>query len=121
MDIRIRRIATVDTNGDGSDVTNTYRVLDSGREFCITLRTHPHGANLGLAGQEGFLYTDQETGTVRRQVLSVGKLCGIVIEADEVVEGLSPRALRGVIIADRNRDIQEITVADEEAVAEGEV
>ena len=113
MDIRIRRIATVDTNGDGSDVTNTYRVLDSGREFCITLRTHPHGANLGLACQEGFLYTDQETGAVRRQVLSVGKLCGIVIEADEVVEGLSPAALRGVVTAHRSGEMEEIRITDD--------
>jgi len=120
MDIRIRRIATVDANRDGSDVTNTYSVLDGGREFCITLRTHAHGANLGLAGREGFLYTDKEAGTVRRQVLSVGKLCGIVIEADEVVEGLSPRALRGVVAANQNMDMQEVTIADEEAVADGE-
>ena len=121
MDIRIRRIATVDANRDGSDVTNTYSVLDGGREFCITLRTHAHGANLGLSGREGFLYTDKEAGTVRRQVLSVGKLCGIVIEADEVVEGLSPRALRGVVMADRDRDTQEITIGCEETVVGREV
>ncbi len=120
MEIRIRRIATKDTNRDGSDVTNTYAVFDGDREFCITLRKHAHGANLGLADREGFLYTDRETGTVRRQVLSVGKLCGLVIEADETVEGLSPRTLRAIVAADRNGDTQEIVITGEEAVVDGE-
>jgi hypothetical protein len=113
MEIRIRRIMTEDANGDGSDVTTTYSVLDNGREFLITLRTHRHGGNLGLAGREGFLYSDKEANTVHRQVLSVGKLCGIVIEADEVVEGLSPPALRGVVTAHRSGEMEEIRITDD--------
>ena len=116
MDIRIRRVGTVDRNGDGSDVTDTYAVIDSANEFLITLRTHAHGRSLALVGDEGFLYTDSETNTVRRQAVSVGKLCGIVIDADEMVEGLSPWALRGVVIADRNREAKEIRISDRRRV-----
>jgi hypothetical protein len=105
MEIKIRRIGTEDTNGDGSDVTNTYAVIDNGKEFLITLRMHVHGHSLALAGQEGFLYTDPDDNTVRRQVVSVGRSCGIIIDSDEVVEGLSPRAIRGVVIADRKAPI----------------
>ncbi|MBP1731422.1 MAG: hypothetical protein H6Q55_1851 [Deltaproteobacteria bacterium] len=112
MEIRIRRVGTVDRNGDGSDVASTYAVIDSGKEFLITLRTHARGSSLALVGHEGFLYTDRETNTVRRQALSVGRSCGIIIDADEMVEGLSPWALRGVAIADRNRKAKEIRIID---------
>jgi len=112
MDIRIRRVGTVDRNGDGSDVTDTYAVFDNGKEFLITLRTHARGRSLALVGREGFLYRDDETNTVRRQAISVGRSCGIMIDADEVVEGLSPWALRGVVIADQNRDAKEIRITD---------
>lgn len=112
MEIRIRRVGMVDRNGDGSDVTNTYAVIDEGKEFLITLRTHVRGSSLALVGHEGFLYTDLETNTVRRQAVSVGRTCGIIIDADEVVEGLSPSAIRGVVIADRNREAKEIRILD---------
>lgn len=112
MEIKIRRVGTVDRNGDGSDVTNTYAVIDSGKEFLITLRTHARGSSLALVGHEGFLYTDRDTNTVRRQAVSVGRSCGIIIDADEIVEGLSPWALRGVVIADRNREAKEIRITD---------
>jgi hypothetical protein len=110
MDITITRIGTQNPNGDAdaSDITNTYLVIDNGKEFRITCRTHRHGGNLGIAGQEGILYTDEDDNTVRRQVIAVGRICGISIESDEVVEGLSPRALRGVVIADRNKETREI-------------
>ena len=110
MEIRIRRVGRVDRNGDGSDVTNTYAVIDGGKEFLITLRTHVRGGSLALVGHEGFLYADLETNTVRRQVVSVGRSCGIIIDADEMVEGLSPWAIRGVVIADRNREAKEIRI-----------
>ena len=116
MDIRIRRVGTVDRNGDGSDVTDTYAVFDNGKEFLITLRTHARGRSLALVGREGFLYRDDETNTVRRQAVSVGRSCGIMIDADEIVEGLSPWALRGVVIADRNREAKEIRISDRRRV-----
>jgi hypothetical protein len=110
MDIRIVRIGTRNLNGDpdASDVTSTYLVVDNDKEFRITCRTHSHGGNLGIAGQEGILYTDKDDNTVRRQVIAVGKICGISIESDEVVEGLSPWALRGIVIADRSKETREI-------------
>ncbi|MGD0228769.1 MAG: hypothetical protein ABSC19_00225 [Syntrophorhabdales bacterium] len=110
MEIRIRRIGRHTNGQDPSDVTNTYCVTDNGRDFTITCRSHRHGTNLGMAGQDGFLYTDADTGTVRRQVVAVGMTCGIIIESDEVVEGLSPFAIRGVIMADRSGEAGEITV-----------
>jgi hypothetical protein len=117
MDIKIMRTGTQHLHGDPdtSDVTNTYLVIDNGREFRITCRTHTHGGNLGIAGQEGILYTDEDDNTVRRQVIAVGKTCGISIENDEVVEGLSPRALRGVVIADRSKETKEIRLITEGA------
>jgi hypothetical protein len=125
MDITITRIGTQNPNGDAdaSDITNTYLVIDNGKEFRITCRTHRHGGNLGIAGQEGILYTDEDDNTVRRQVIAVGKTCGISIESDEVVEGLSPQALRGVVIADRSietTEIRSITVGSEETPSSSE-
>jgi hypothetical protein len=110
MDIKITRIGTQHLNGDpdASDVTNTYLVIDNGKEFRITYRTHSHGGNLGIAGQEGILYTDKDDNTVRKQVIAVGKICGISIESDELVEGLSPWAIRGVVFADRRKETGEI-------------
>jgi hypothetical protein len=110
MDIKILRIGTQHLNGDpdASDVTNTYLVIDNGKEFRITYRTHSHGGNLGIAGQEGILYTDKDNNTVRKQVITVGKICGISIESDELVEGLSPWAIRGVVLADRSKETGDI-------------
>ncbi len=112
MEISIRWIGTERPHGDrdASDVTNAYKVVDNGREFTVTYRSHRHGGNLGLAGQQGFLYTDADTDTVRRQVIGVGRSCGVSIEADEAVEGLSPWAIRGVIMAERSRQTREITI-----------
>ena len=44
------------------------------------------------------------------QVLDIGRDCGLKIESDEPVEGLSPRSIRGVILADRNKETREITL-----------
>jgi hypothetical protein len=98
-------------------------VIDNAKEFRITCRTHSHGGNLGIEGQEGILYTDEDDNTVRRQVIAVGKTCGISIESDEVVEGLTPQALRGVVIADRSietTEIRSITVGSEETPSSSE-
>lgn len=112
MDIRIKRIGIPEVNGDpgASDTTSTYRVIDNGQEFWVTFRSHLYGSSLGISGQPGVLYTDKEDGTVHRHVLAVGRGCGIGIESDEVVEGLSPWSVRGVILAHRSGETEEITV-----------
>ncbi len=110
MEITIRKIKTEYLNGDpeSSDVTSTYLVIEDGKTFRIKYRNHVHGCSLSLEGQEGLLYTDIEERRVRRQVFTVGKICGISIECDEPVEGLSPRALRGIILAHRSNESGEI-------------
>ena len=115
MEIRIKKIGDSVSKGDPGalDVTNTYRVTDDGREFHITLRTHPYGASLGIAGKDGVLYTDKEENSVHRHVLAVGRGCGIGVESDELVEGLSPWALRGVILAGRRNEAREIALFTE--------
>jgi hypothetical protein len=112
VEITIERVGTTNMDGDPdtSDVTNTYLVIENGKEFRITYRNHRHGANLGIAGQEGILYTDRDDNIVRKQVIAVGKVCGITIESDEPVEGLSPWALRGVVLADRSKETREISL-----------
>jgi|GEM_PF-264143 len=109
MEIRINRIKTPATNksSDLPDGTNTYLVIDNGREFTITCRFHIHGNSLRLAGQEGTLHTDMDTGKVYRQLVAPGGGCGLII-TDELVEGLSPWALRGVVIAEQNNKAGEI-------------
>jgi hypothetical protein len=43
-------------------------------------------------------------------VVGVGRGCGISIEKDELVEGLSVWAIRGVILANRTKETREITL-----------
>ncbi len=115
MEISIERIVTPITAGNvsTSDVRNTYRVREGDGEFIITCHWHIHGGSLSIAGKEGTLYTDDETDTVHRQVLRIGRDCGLNIEIDEVVEGLSPRSIRGVIILDRQKEKERLTLPDE--------
>lgn len=85
---------------DPSDGTHTYRVTENRREYFITVRSNIHGLFLGLRGHKGFLYTDTENNRVYRQVLLVGGACGMRMESDEVIEGLSALAIRGVLLAE---------------------
>ena len=112
MEITIKRVGTQDIRGDASDVINTYMVIEKGKEFRITCRTHRHGSSLGIAGKEGFLYSDRDDNTVRRQVVAMGGACGLNIN-DEIVEGLSPWAIRGVVVADRSKEAGDIIVTTE--------
>jgi len=117
MEIKIKRRGSPVVNGDPGalDVTNMYRVTAGEREFYITFRSHPYGASLGIAGEEGVLYTDSAESCVRRQVLVPGRdCCGINVEKDESVEGLSPWAIRGVILAGKRGEAREITLIIEE-------
>jgi len=114
MEIRIKRITT--PTPDLPDGTNAYLVFDNSKEFTITCRFHIHGNSLGLAGKEGTLHTDMDTGKVYRQLVAPGGGCGLII-TDELVEGLSPWALRGVVIAEQSNEEGEIllTVKDSES------
>ncbi len=112
MGISIRRIGAESLReGKGaSHLSNAYEVVDHGREFVIVFRSHSHGCTLGLEGQQGFLYVDGESNTVRKQVITVGNSCGISIQSDDVVDGLSPQAIRGVIMAERRGKTREISI-----------
>jgi hypothetical protein len=112
LEIKIKKIDTQTINGSGGepDITEVYSVVDNGKEFQITLRTHAHGSSLSLAGKEGVLYTDRDSNMVRRQIITVGRSCGITIDADELVEGLSVLSIRGIIRANRTKETREITL-----------
>ncbi|MCX5811284.1 MAG: hypothetical protein NT178_01885 [Proteobacteria bacterium] len=114
MEIRIKRITTPTINGhpDLPEDTAVYLVVDNDKEFTITCRFHIHGNSLCLYGQEGTLHTDADTGNVYRQIVSPGGGCGLIIN-DEPIEGLSPWALRGVIIAEQSKETGEILLTTE--------
>jgi len=114
MEIRIKRITapTMNRYPDLPDGTNAYLVIDNSKEFKITCKFHIHGNRICLAGQEGTLHTDTDAGKVYRQVVAPGGGCGLII-TDEPVEGLSPWALRGVIIAERSKETGEIRLTTE--------
>lgn len=115
MEIRITKIGQKmqDAKSDPSDVTSIYRVVENGKEFRITFRSHLHGSSLGIDGQKGFLYTDPDDNTVHRQVLAISEGCGLRTETDEIVNGLSPLSVRFVIYAQRNHETKEILITDE--------
>ncbi|OPY62281.1 MAG: hypothetical protein A4E57_04027 [Syntrophorhabdaceae bacterium PtaU1.Bin034] len=113
METRIKKIETQRRDGDASDITNTYLVTDNGKEFLITFRSYRHGRRLGIAGQEGFLYRDIDANCVRRQVVSIGPACGVSIANDDVVEGLSPCSIQGVLVAEQYDQATEVILRAE--------
>ena len=110
MEVRIKKIRTKPEKipDRSSDVTEVYSVVDNGREFTVVIRLQRHGSSMSVVGLEGVLYTDRDSNTVRRQVITVGRSCGVTIDADELVEGLSVLAIRGVILANRTGETNEI-------------
>jgi hypothetical protein len=109
MEITINKIESHEVDGDISDITSTFEVVENGKEFRITCRSNRYGRNLGLEGKEGLLYVNRENNMVHWQVVALGGGCGLLID-DDPVEGLSPLALRGVIFAEQNKEAREITI-----------
>ena len=97
MGIEITKIAT-HVSDNGSIVTKTYKVVDGGREYLLAYTSCAHFKSVSLAGEKGILYVDADDNRVHKQAVAPGGACALVTD-DEVVEGLSPAALRSVIEA----------------------
>ena len=109
MEIRIKKISMQELTGNASGIINTYKVVEDGREFLLTRVSRIHGSSISIAGKDGILYVDSEDNRVHRQVVALSGACGLNTD-DEVVEGLSPRSLKAVIMIDEKNDSGEITI-----------
>jgi len=109
MEIKIKKIGTHILTGNASGVINTYMVIEDGREFLLTRTSHIHGSSMGIAGKDGILYVDSDDNRVHRQVVALSGACGLNTD-DELFEGLSPLALRGVLMVDHCNDSGEIII-----------
>jgi hypothetical protein len=114
METKIKKIGTQLLTGNASGVINTYIVTENGKEFLLTRTSRMHGSSLGIGGKEGILYVDSDDNRVHRQVVALSGACGLNTD-DEVVEELSPWALRGVIMADQRNESGEITIISAES------
>jgi len=113
MEIRIKRVGSNILTGNVSGRVNTYRVREDGREFLLTRTLHTLASNIGIAGKRGILYVESDDNKVHHQATAPGGACGLNTE-DEVIEGLSPLALRAVLMADQCDEQGEITISREE-------
>jgi len=113
MEIKIKKIGSNVLTGNVSGRVNTYKVSQDGREFLLTRTSHTLDSNIGLAGMKGILYVDSEDDRVHHQVAAPSGACGLNTD-DEVVEGLSPLALRAVLMADLCDEPGELTITREE-------
>jgi hypothetical protein len=114
MNIRIKKINTQVLTGNASGTINTFQVIENGKEVLLTRTSCFHGKSIGIAGKKGILYVDSEDNRVHRQVVALSGACGLNTD-DEVVEELSPWALRGVIFADQRNESGEIRISCDEA------
>ena len=114
MEIKIKKTDTQVLTGNASGVISTYTVTENGKEFLLTRVSHIHGSSLGIAGKEGILYVDSDDNKVHRQVVALSGACGLNTD-DELVEGLSPWTLRGVIMAEQRDESGEITIISQES------
>ena len=96
MDVSVEILGIQENLEDCRGARAFYRVIENGREFQIACRTHSHGREATLAGQDGFLYIDPSDNRVHLQTIVVGIGCGVSID-DDVVEGLSPSSLQKVL------------------------
>ena len=109
MEIKIKKISTVQLEGNLPATVNTYTVVEDGREFLLTRTRHALGSTIGIAGTKGILYVDSEDNKVHHQVAAPAGACGLNTD-DEILEGLSPLAHRAVIMADQCSETGEITI-----------
>lgn len=116
MEIKIKKIGTQVLTGNASGIINTYTVIEDGKEFLLTRMSRIHGSSLGIAGKDGILYVDSDDNKVHRQMVALSGACGLNTD-DEVVEELSPWALRGVIMADQRNESGEITIISTESLS----
>ena len=113
MEIRIKKTGSRILTGNVSGTINTYMVIEDGREFLLTRTSHTHGSSVGIAGKEGILYVESDDGRVHHQAAVPSGACGLNTD-DEVLEGLSPLALRAVLMADQCNESAEITITTRE-------
>ena len=109
MEIKIKKLGTHVMTGNAPGVINTYMVIEDGREFLLTRTSHIHGSSIGIAGKEGILYVDSDDNRVHRQVVALSGSCGLNTD-DELVEGLSPLTLRGLLMVDKCDESGEIVI-----------
>jgi len=110
MDTFAKTAEIKEISHDEKDMCTIYLVTEDNREFKIfcTTRPFPQGRSIHLVGDEGLLYVDSRDNRVHRQLAVPGGGCGLRID-DEVVEGLSPLALRSVLSAYDKKSIPKET------------
>jgi hypothetical protein len=118
MKIKIKKIDSYEAGGNTSDIVSKYSVLENNREFRITCRSNSYGRSFSLDGKDGTLYTSGEDNMVHLQKIALGGSCGLIID-DEPVEGLSPLAIRAVILAEHSERSKEIMITTEQTGDDG--
>jgi len=93
-------------------VSTTFIVVDDNKEFRIIHRSHRFGRSLSLAGKDGTLHVNSEDNKVYVQNVALGGGCGLLID-EEPVEGLSPLAVRSIILAEQLKEPTEIIITDD--------